>query len=90
MCIFVNRRKGPSTNAQTNIQTYRTKLNNLKQLPARLAFFNMKGSHIMDMKNDLPSSVCFFDLSIFVNFVKTDVNPQITGDDLLILFYLAA
>ena len=44
----------------------------------------------MDMKNDLPSSVCFFDLSIFVNFVKTDVNPQITGDDLLILFYLAA
>jgi hypothetical protein len=41
MCIFVNRRKGPSTNTQTNIHTYRTELNNLKLLPAWLAFLNM-------------------------------------------------
>jgi len=47
MCIFVNRRKGPSTSTQTNTHTYRTELNNLKRLPARLAFFNMIWWHLL-------------------------------------------
>lgn len=40
MCISVNRRKGSSTNTETNTHTYR-EVNNLKWLPAILAFFNM-------------------------------------------------
>ena len=44
----------------------------------------LEGSNVMDMKNDFPSSVCF------LIELKQTWESQITGDDLLILFHLAA